>query len=258
MTRTLTWLGLGAGLMYYLDPDRGRSRRARARDRIRHAGKEIDHAIAITLHDVANRTDGLIARAEALFDSESAPDAVIVARVRSTLGRVVSHPHAVVVTARGGHVSLSGPVLAGELTRLLAAVTSVRGVSGVEDRLQVYERPGDHPALLGGKTPRPDGRSVWWQRPGSPTFRLVTGTGIAVVALRVARRWDWSSLALGAVGVGLVAHGLAHSQRRRCRAPEDFRSPIATGAPIHDVAIPFRRTRTELPETPQSDGGHIL
>jgi len=127
----LTWLGLGAGLMYSLDPNRGRSHRARARDRMIHLLNVIDREIEVTSHGPANCTHGFIALARSLLKNGGAPDGVIVARVRSKLGRVVSHPHAIVVTARGGHVTLSGPVLAGGVNRLLSAVRSVRGVSGV-------------------------------------------------------------------------------------------------------------------------------
>src|SRR5262249_31227134 len=66
MMRPLMWAGLGAGLMYYLDPDRGRSRRARARDRVIHLLHEAEHEAEIASRDLANRTRGLIAKSRSL------------------------------------------------------------------------------------------------------------------------------------------------------------------------------------------------
>lgn len=119
--RSLKWIGLGAALMYFLDPDRGRSRRVRLRDRIIHLKNAMDHAIEVTSHDVVNRTRGLVARGRSFLSEEHPPDAVVVARVRSKLGRVVSHPRAIQVDAPEGRVTLSGPVPATELDRLLVA-----------------------------------------------------------------------------------------------------------------------------------------
>jgi len=234
--------------MYYLDPDRGRTRRARARDRITHLLNEFDEAMEVTAHDLSNRTQGVIAEARSLLAVDHASDAVIVARVRSKLGRVVSHPHAIEVTAHCGHVVLEGPVLASEVERLRSAVASVRGVASVEDRLQVYQQPGDHPALRGG-TPRTGEQLELWQKTWSPTMRLLAGTAIGVAALGMAGRGKWAGLTFGAL-FGLVAHGLTESHRGRGRNLADFRAALATGAPVHDVAIPIARSWTEAPQIP--------
>jgi hypothetical protein len=249
MKRALPWFGLGAGLRYYLDPDRGRSRRARVRDRITHLLTELDDAIEVTAHDLTNRTHGLIAKTRSVFahDQDPIPDGVVVARVRSKLGRVVSHPRAIRVTARGGHVILEGAVLAREVDRLRAAVASVRGVASVEDRFQVYRRPGDHPALRGG-TPRTGEQLELWQKTWSPTMRLLAGTATGVAALGIAGRGKWAGLTLGALGIGLVAHELADCRRGRGRRPERLRGPIIIGAPVHDVTIPIARSRPEVPD----------
>jgi hypothetical protein len=244
MTRALTWFGLGAGLMYYFDPDRGRSRRARARDRVRHALKAIDHEIDVTARDLSNRAHGLVARGRSLLADGRAFDSVIVARVRSRLGHVIAHPHAVEVTSCGGRVLLSGPVLACERRRLLSAVAAVPGVAGVEDRLQVYQRPGDHPALQGG-TPRtcewPELRPQVW----SPTMRLLAGTAIVASVLRVAPRGGLAGLALGLLGAGLAARRWTDGSQGSGRGPRGSRLVLATGAPIHDVRIPIGPSRTE-------------
>jgi hypothetical protein len=241
------WIGLGAAMMYYLDPDRGRSRRARARDRVIHVLNEIDHEIEVTSRDLANRTQGLVARSTSLLAHDGAPEAVIAARVRSKLGRVVSHPHAIEVTVRGHHVTLSGPVLAHEVPGLISAVKSVRGVRSVEDRLQVFERPGDHPALQGGK-PRRRERFEMRPRAWSPTTRLLAGTAIGAAALEVAGRRGLAVLAIGALGAGLVATLREDGRRGRGPSATHARAALATGAPVGDVTIPIRRSRMQEPD----------
>jgi hypothetical protein len=242
------WAGLGAGLMYYLDPDRGRSRRARARDRAIHLLHEAEHEAEIASRDLANRTRGLIAKSRSLAATNGAPDGVITARVRSRLGHVVSHPHAIEVTVQNHRVTLSGPVLAEEVPRLIRAVKSVHGVHGVEDRLQVFERPGDHPALQGGRPRRPrrlDLRPQTW----TPAQRLLAGTALGVAALRLTGRSGMAGLALGALGVGLIAGRPAGHRTERTRRPHRAARPaIATGAPIGDVVIPIHPPRPQEPE----------
>jgi hypothetical protein len=241
MRLPLYGIGLGAALMYYLDPERGRSRRIRLREGTIHLTNELDHAIEVTSHDVINRTHGLVARGRSFLTEDHPPDAVIVARVRSNLGRVVSHPRAIQVDARKGRVTLSGPVLAAEVDRLLDAVRSVRGVLEVEDRLEVCDRPGDHPALRGGRRrtgERPELRQQTW----SPTMRLLAVSTIGVVALRTVGARRLAGLALVALGAGAIARRLADGNPRRGRMSGRPGPRVATGAPIYECGDPHPST----------------
>jgi hypothetical protein len=56
-------LCLGAGLMYYLDPDRGRRRRALVRDKAVHLQHETGHAVNRKARHIGNRARGLVAEA---------------------------------------------------------------------------------------------------------------------------------------------------------------------------------------------------
>src|SRR5207245_245605 len=134
----LSGMGVGAGLMYFLDPDRGNRRRALVRDKMVHLLHESGDAMGTISHDLGHRTAGLAAETRSRFRREDVSDAVLVERVRSKIGRVISHPRSVEITAAEGHVTLSGPILAREVDDLLAAVASVRGVRGVENRLEVH------------------------------------------------------------------------------------------------------------------------
>src|SRR5438270_13698394 len=110
-------LGLGAGLMYLLDPDLGRRRRALLRDKLVSAASRTDDCLDTTWTDVQQRAQGLAAETAGLWTSGQADDRVVVERVRSKIGRYLSHPGAVEVSARDGRVTLRGPVLAREVDR---------------------------------------------------------------------------------------------------------------------------------------------
>jgi hypothetical protein len=55
----LTGMGIGAGLMYILDPDRGRRRRALARDKAVRTWNRSERYVGKVSRDLANRTRGL-------------------------------------------------------------------------------------------------------------------------------------------------------------------------------------------------------
>jgi osmotically-inducible protein OsmY len=132
----LTGLGLGVGLMYFLDPERGRRRRALVRDKIAHAATVSSSAMGSLGRDVSHRAAGVVARFRGALRQRPVDDDVLVERVRARLGRVVSHPHAIEVKASGGHVRLHGSVLESELPRLMQAVGGIRGVRAIEQTLQ--------------------------------------------------------------------------------------------------------------------------
>jgi len=101
--------------------------------------KHIDDAIAKTSCDLSNRARGVVAEAGSVVSGQRVPDDILVARVESKIGRVVSHPGAIDVRAKDGRVTLRGPVLASEVNNLIGGVRSVRGVTDVEDQLTVHK-----------------------------------------------------------------------------------------------------------------------
>src|SRR5438132_14240443 len=120
-------VGIGAGLMYAFDPDQGRRRRAMVRDQIVGAYCDCEEGLDAAWRDVQNRLQGISAGWRSLFEGDQASDDVVRERVRSKLGRYVSHPSSIEVSVEGGRVTLSGPVLASEVENLIACVRSVRG-----------------------------------------------------------------------------------------------------------------------------------
>src|SRR5437764_5697161 len=86
--------GLGAGLMFLLDPDMGTRRRAILRDKLISLSRLAAWAADKTSRDLKNRVYGTIASTKSRFAEEDVSDDVLVERVRSQMGRAVSHPHA--------------------------------------------------------------------------------------------------------------------------------------------------------------------
>jgi uncharacterized membrane protein len=195
---------IGVAVMYFLDPNSGRRRRARTRDSVMHAAKVVNEGARVTARDTAHRAQGVWAEARRLFNHEEVTDDVLIGRVRAELGRVVSHPHAIEASAAGGHVTLLGPILSHEVRALLRAVRRVPGVRAVHDELTVYNEPGNVSSLQGGH-PRTGERFELLQENWSPAARvLVGGVGAALMVASTKARGGLCAL-LGLSGGALVA-----------------------------------------------------
>src|SRR5688572_22241506 len=137
----LAGLALGAAGMYLFDPGQGRRRRAVMRDQVNSRARLLTGAAGSAARDVRNRMRGGAAQLQrwSAMQQGEVPDRVLVERVRTKIGRNVSHPKAVKVEASAGTVTLRGPILAAEHHAMLRAVRRVRGIQDVQDLLQVHE-----------------------------------------------------------------------------------------------------------------------
>ena len=222
-------LGLGAALMYFLDPRTGRRRRALVRDQLLHLGRVAGRAQRVAARDLANRASGAWAEAARALRHENSSDREVAERVRAKLGRYVSHPHAVRVAVLDGCVTLSGPILEREVNELLHCVRHVPGVRGVEDRLVAHREAGRISALQGGVA-RPGERGELFQDRWSPGTRVLVGalgSGLVFRGLRSG----------GALGVfsALLGGGLL----LRAAANREAASLLGMG---HDNAIEVQKT----------------
>ena len=216
--RGLAWLcglSLGAAFMYFLDPRSGRRRRARARDTGVHATNACEDAAERLARDVANRTRGTIARTRRRLVSEGlVDDERLVARVRSALGRLCSHPGPVKVEAAEGVVTLRGPILAGEAALVAAGVRGVPGVKRVESLLWSVTDPSQVPALQGVR-PAVGMPPDLLQRKMSPTSRLLAGTVGGMLVWAGARRGDALGVAGATLGGFLFARAATNMEPER-------------------------------------------
>jgi osmotically-inducible protein OsmY len=242
-TKIVGSAAVGALAMYALDPDKGRRRRALARDKARSLMGNTRDAVGVTRRDVAHRIEGLRARARRMFWQRPAPDDLqLIERVRARMGRLVSHPHAIQVGARKGTVTLSGPILTREVEPLLNSVRTVWGVADVEDRLVAYERPEHISSLQGGTEPRTM-RSVVMQENWPPALRAAALLGGTLLTLRGLHRGSFGGFALTLLGLGLAVRGatnqslsrLADNALRRSSLVRDATGGESTSARDHDA-----------------------
>jgi gas vesicle protein len=137
--------GLGAALMFMLDPARGSRRRALVRDKtgkiIRHGGR----AIQDRTEDIGNRISGVAAELKAKRLPPPADDQ-LVERIRAELGHAVEHTRGIEVIAESGNVTLRGYVLRDELEDVLDTARHVNGVRKVRSEMQIKDSAEDIPA----------------------------------------------------------------------------------------------------------------
>jgi hypothetical protein len=221
----LAGAGVGAGMMYLLDPNSGRRRRSLVRDQLRHSCSATSKSADVLRRDAGNRLHGFMATMRHSFNHDRPSDEVLVDRVRSRIGRVVSHPSAIVVRAKDGCVTLSGPVLANEVRSLVSNVRRVMGVQHVENALDVHQERGNFSALQGGVERHYQPLDVLQQN-WSPTTRAAVGAAaLGLMGACLVNR-SFSSIALGTMGFLLAMratanhNGASASPTRTWRASE--------------------------------------
>lgn len=210
----LTTIGLGAGLMYFMDPQHGARRRAMVRDKANRFVNSIDESIDKALEDTRNRTRGVLSEMTAKLSDEGAPDWILEERVRSNLGRLALHTGGVTVRADGGRIYLSGPVLREDEDAVVKAALRTRGVRGVENQLQVFDDPDSIPALQGEPSPRRNPRPDWLQRNWSPSTRLLSSVGGSLLTLYGLTRRGVAKPVLSTAGLVLTARGVTNLDTR--------------------------------------------
>jgi uncharacterized membrane protein len=236
---TLSTLGLGAGVMYFYDPDRGRRRRALVRDKVNRMINQSDDFIDKATRDLRNRTRGTLAEATAMLSEREAPDWILEERVRAELGRVARHSRAIEVSASQGSVSLSGPILADDVERVLSRAAAVRGVKGVDNHLDVHQTSADIPALQ-GNSPLREPRMEFAQENWSPTARLLAGVGGGFLTIYGRARRGLIGTAMSLAGMSLLARGVANMDLQRLfggtgRRAVDLTKAININAPVERV-----------------------
>ncbi|HZU42244.1 MAG TPA: hypothetical protein VE994_06205 [Terriglobales bacterium] len=150
---------VGARLMYLFDPDRGRSRRVRLRDKavrglhlLRREGNK----------QIRNAGNHLIGRFHELRSSlrdrsTDISDDILLDRVRAQLGRDVRHLRMLDFRIENGCVVVEGPALRGEAQKIRNRLQKIRGVRVCDVRVnevhqeeleQLSGRRGTHPQRM--------------------------------------------------------------------------------------------------------------
>jgi uncharacterized membrane protein len=238
----LLGLAAGAALMYLLDPQGGRRRRSLMTQKMSRIANLTEEAIGTTSRDAANRTRGLIAEITSWFRSESPDERMLSERVRSRLGFLVEHPSSIDAAAWNGRITLSGPVLAHEVERLLDEVRRIPGVQEVVNHLDVHKEPGDISGLQGGPSRRRRGAQFeFMQENWAPTARVLAGAAGAALVLWGLRERDVPGTLLSTLGLGLVARAATNMDLQRLtglgagRRAIEINKTIRIAAPIDKV-----------------------
>jgi osmotically-inducible protein OsmY len=145
--------GIGAAAMYLLDPRDGARRRALVRDKATRYSRLARENLSGRIEDARQRSGGMMAELRSQFRLGSPTNEVLLARVRSRLGHVVSHPAAIEVSAQDGRVTLRGPILMSEVDHALMAVRLIPGVTEVANQLEPHESADGIPGLQGQSAP---------------------------------------------------------------------------------------------------------
>jgi uncharacterized membrane protein len=225
-------------LIYILDPQMGRRRRALLGDKFRRLGHKTLDALDVTSRDLRNRVTGFAAETRNLMTHEDVSDEILVQRVRSKLGALVGHPGSVEVRAENGKVILSGPILAGEVDGLLKRSSTVRGVRDIENRLELHETAESIPRLQGQPAQRKGGEVFdFLQSNWSPSTRFIAGSFGAATALWGARQLNFLGSAIATLGAAIAARALTNMEFKRLTGVGAGRTAI-TVHKIINVAAP--------------------
>lgn len=209
----ITTLGLGAGLMYFLDPQHGERRRNTVRNKANQFVNDIDESINIAMQDARNRARGVLSEMTARLSDERTPDWILEERLRSNLGRTGRYTRGINIRADQGRIYLSGPALREDQDTLVKAAMRTRGVHGVENQLQIFDNPQDIPALQSAAETRGQIRSNL-QHNWSPSTRLLSSVGGSLLTLYGLTRKGVAKPVLGTAGLVLTARGLTNLQTR--------------------------------------------
>jgi len=133
-------VALGAGIMYLLDSERGIGRRRQATTGLRKlvalaGGKGSSQRKA----KFSAAAEAGASRPLSVVPPKPVPDWVLAERARLEMWRAVAHPESVQVTARGGRLTLWGPVRAGEPEALRAKLEKLPGLHRLELQLTIPE-----------------------------------------------------------------------------------------------------------------------
>lgn len=130
-----TGFAVGAFAMYMFDPESGIRRRALVRDKAASAGHDAERLARGASRHAANQLRGATAEAQSHMRNASLSDTQLHERIRSQLGHLVDQPGNLQVKVNNGHVTLSGSARPSEIQSLLATVSAMQGVEGVDNRL---------------------------------------------------------------------------------------------------------------------------
>ena len=213
-------------------------RRAMARDKATHLLRSEREMVEKGKRDLRHRAEGAMARARKAIEPEKVPDRVLEERVRARLGRHVTHPSSIDVSAQDGRVVLSGPVFSSEVDGLVRATRRVPGVRELESRLEAHDTADRVPGLQGEPHRLP--RSLLRREVWPPALRLVaSGAGLGLGAYGLARRGAFGAASATPGGALLLRATVNRPASKLFGATEQsavtLQKTITVDAPVSEV-----------------------
>jgi hypothetical protein len=204
--------GLGVGLTYFFDPDRGRRRRAFVHDKGLGRSKRIAEFDGAAAKETGNGVIGMGPAAKSWVQpAPPGSDRTLVERVRGKLGEFSRHASAIDVQATEGTVTLSGPVLEDEFDGICNAIARVPGVAQIFNRLERHGAP-DVPALQEPQHRKPGSRFPLIQSNWLPTARTAAALMGAAAMLYGASRRTAGAVTVAASGLGLLVRSMTNQE----------------------------------------------
>ncbi|HYX52265.1 MAG TPA: SRPBCC family protein [Candidatus Limnocylindrales bacterium] len=194
----------GAAAFYFLDREKGHQRRATAALATNRLAQAIADGAALGVRDAQQRLTGMAKHAWFSFRREHLDDRVLVERIRSRMGRILSHPHKIHVASDRGTVTLWGQAPREQARELIEAVNSMQGVREIFDHLEDWEPEAGHAAAPRAFHDARLSTLLNW----NPTQRLFAGLAGGALSVYGFRRNDALGNALSGLGTGIVVQSL--------------------------------------------------
>ncbi|HEX2979013.1 MAG TPA: SRPBCC family protein [Anaerolineaceae bacterium] len=242
MNKLSSWLlgaGIGAGLMYFLDPNQGDRRQSMVRDQVNQYMRKTDETLEKGARDLRNRTRGMLSEVTSrLNEPESSSDWVLAEHVRSKIGTVTHTASSIHVDVHDGAIVLTGSALQDEVEGMLKEISNLPGVRGVENNLDVYGTISDIPNYqpMPAGIERPSASQSNW----TPSTRLLAGIG-AIPLLLAGRRGGLIGTAFSLAGAGLAFRAVTNLEITRALGFTEEKEAIHVNkginifAPIEEV-----------------------
>jgi hypothetical protein len=121
-------IGYGLGMMYLLDPDLGRRRRALVRGQMTHVRNHARRWLRHQLRNGFNHLRGSVSELRARMREIQVDDEILRERVRARIGHVVANPGSLDIVCHNGGVLVRGPLVEGEREKIEQRLSHTRGV----------------------------------------------------------------------------------------------------------------------------------
>jgi uncharacterized membrane protein len=189
-----------AAAIFFLDDKHGRDRRAKAGQGARKIAAGIAQGATLATRDTQHRLLGAAKHAWFTLRQQPCDDRILVERIRSRMGRIVSRPHDIHVASDGGTVTLWGHATEVEAHALVDSVRGMRGVREIMDHLDIREAATDRERHQDPLRAARNATTLQW----SPARRLATSLAGAALARYGWRRHDDIGAAISLMGAGLA------------------------------------------------------